>query len=91
MNYYLIDVFSTIILIAGIVSVLSGIGFFICMIWYFACLDDYHWDIEQAKSSSNSEFNLARKLLNIFGLILIISLVLVIFIPGKETLTEMMK
>jgi len=61
------------------------------MIWYFDCLDDYHWDIEQAISSSNSEFNLAKIFLKIFGLIFAISLILVIFIPGKETLIEMMK
>lgn len=91
MSYYLVDVFSTVVVIADIVSVLSGFATILCIIWYFICLDDYHWDIEKAKNSSNSEFNLASKFLSIFGLILLISLILVIFIPGKETLIEMMK
>jgi uncharacterized membrane protein YesL len=91
MNYYLIDVLSTVVLIADIVSVISGIFTILCIFWYFVCLVDYNWSIEQATSSSNSEFNLAKKVLIIFGLIFAISLILVIFIPGEKTLIEMMK
>ena len=91
MKYYLIDVLSTIVLIADIVSVISGIATIIGIVYYFACLDDYNWNIEQATSSSNSDFNLAKKFLSIFGLIFAISLILVIFIPGEKTLIEMMK